>query len=69
MLSKNIYLDALFALEVIIFADHMDDIKIMKYTSEDGVQPKTSPFSTHDLILVNYQVVNQLSQLIFLSFS
>ena len=35
----------------------------------DGVHPKTSPFSTNDIILVNYKVVSQLSQLIFISFS
>ena len=38
-------------------------------TLHDGVQPKTPPFSTHDLIIVNYQVVSQLFQLIFFSFS
>ena len=35
----------------------------------DGVQAKTSPFSTRDIIWVNYQVIRQLFQLIFLSFS
>ena len=34
----------------------------------DKVQPKTSPFNTCDLIWVNYKVVSQFSQLIFLSF-
>ena len=38
---------------------------LMKYV----VQPKTTPFSTHDLIWANYQVVSKLSQLILLSFS
>ena len=33
------------------------------------VQPKTSPFSTGDIIWVTYYVVSQLSQPIFLSFS
>ena len=34
----------------------------------NGVQPKTSPFSTCYIIWVNYQVVSQLSQLIFFHF-
>ena len=32
-------------------------------------QPKTFPFSTHDIIWVNYQFISQRSQIIFLSFS
>ena len=39
------------------------------YSSSDGVQPKTSHFSTHYLIWVNYKVVSLLYQPIFLSFS
>ena len=35
----------------------------------DVVQLKTPPFSTRHLILVNYKVLSQLSQPIFLSFS
>ena len=35
----------------------------------DMVQPKKSPFSTHHLIWVNYKVVSQLFQLIYLVFS
>ena len=35
----------------------------------DRFQTKTSPFSTHHLILVNYKVVSQFFQLVFLSFS
>ena len=34
----------------------------------DGVQPKTPPFSTRHIIWVNYKVVNQLFQPILLSF-
>ena len=36
---------------------------------EDVVQPKTYPFSTRHLILVNYKVLIQSSQPISLSFS
>ena len=36
------------------------------YTGYDGVQPKTPPFSTRNLIRVNYKVVSQLSQPILL---
>ena len=43
--------------------------KISYSRAFDGVQPKTSPFSPHHLIWVNYKVVSQLSALIFVSFS
>ena len=46
-------------------------IWIMMSTSShiyDGVHPKTSPFSTPNLIWVNYKVLSQLSQLIFVLF-
>ena len=35
----------------------------------DREQNKKSPFSTHDIIWVNYKIVSQLFQLILLSFS
>ena len=41
----------------------------LKMITHDGVQPKTSPFSTRHLIWVNYKVVSKLSQPIFISFS
>ena len=37
--------------------------------TNDGVQPKTPPLSTRHLIWVNYKVVSQLFQLIYLKFS
>ena len=37
--------------------------------SLNGVHPNMSPFSTRDLIWVNYQVLSEICQLIFLSFS
>ena len=40
---------------------------LMEFTW-DGVHPKTPPFSTSHLIWVNYKVVSQLSQPVFVSF-
>ena len=42
---------------------------ILSYSIGDGFQPKTSPFSTYHLIRVNYKVLSQLSQSVFLFFS
>ena len=45
-------------------------LKVLILTNPtDRVHPKTSHFSTRHIILVNYKVVSQLFQLIFLSFS
>ena len=45
------------------------EFKTVTCSVTDRVQPKTSPFSTRHLILLNYKGVSQLSQPILLSFS
>ena len=53
----------------VLFFNEANSVALVSNSTMDGVQPKTSPFSTSHPIWVNYKVVSQLSQPISLLFS
>ena len=58
---------SIYVVEYIIYLLYTIYYLLYVYTLYDEVQPKTYPFSTRHLIWVNYKVVSQLFQIMYLA--